>query len=65
MIIWPAKSHRSAWTTHAAPGWHFALSKTGYTDSAISLAWVRDMFDPQTRTRADTKPRILINDGFC
>lgn len=50
--------------THAAPGLHFALSKTGYTDSVISLIWVRDVFNPQTRTGAGTKPHILIYDVF-
>lgn len=37
LIIWPATTHRSTWTVHAQPGWHFACSKTGYTDTAISL----------------------------
>jgi hypothetical protein len=64
LIIWPAATHRSTWTTHPTPGWHFACSKSGYTDTAISLYWVRNAFDPQTRDRAAGKPRILISDGF-
>lgn len=64
LIIWPAVTHRSTWTTYPTPGWHFACSKTGYTDTDISLYWVRDVFDPLTRDRANGKPRILINDGF-
>jgi hypothetical protein len=35
LIIWPAATHRSNWATHPTPGWHFACSPTGYTDSAI------------------------------
>jgi len=35
LIIWPAATHRSSWTTHPTPGWHFALSDSGYTDTAI------------------------------
>ena len=65
LIIWPASTHRSAWHTHATPGWHFAHSKNGYTDKHISLAWMTNVFDPQTRERANSKPRLLINDGFA
>lgn len=64
LIIWPAATHRSTWTTHPTPGWHFACSKTGYTDSAISLYWIQNVFDPLTRSRAGQRPRILISDGF-
>jgi hypothetical protein len=64
LIVWPASTHRSAWTIHPTPGWHFACSKTGYTDTEISLSWIQHVFDPLTRQRANHKPRILINDGF-
>jgi len=64
LIIWPASTHRSTWTVHAQPGWHFACSKTGYTDTAISLHWIRQVFDPATCERAQGRPRVLINDGF-
>jgi hypothetical protein len=65
LIIWPAATHRSTWTTHPTPGWHFACSKTGYTDSEISLYWIQHVFDPLTKSQANCKPRILINDGFA
>jgi hypothetical protein len=64
LIIWPATTHRSSWTTHATPGWHFACSKTGYTNTEISLYWMKYVFDPQTRDRAGDRPRLLICDGF-
>jgi len=64
MIIWPAATHRSNWTTFPTPGWHYAYSESGYTDSKISLEWVRRVFDPQTKARANNKPRVLICDGF-
>jgi DDE superfamily endonuclease len=64
MIIWPAASHRAKWTTHRTPGWHYTYSDSGYTDSEISLEWLKVVFDPQTRARAGQKPRILIVDGF-
>jgi hypothetical protein len=64
VVIWPATTHRSTWTTHPTPNWHFACSKSGYTDSAISLYWIKHVFDPQTRGQAGNKPRLLISDGL-
>jgi hypothetical protein len=64
LIIWPASTHRSNWTTYPTPGWHFACSDSGYTDSKISLEWLTRVFDPQTKERAGQKPRVLICDGF-
>jgi hypothetical protein len=64
MIIWPAKTHRANWTTHPTPGWVYAYSDTGFTDSYVSLQWVKLVFDPQTKQRANMKPRMLIWDGF-
>jgi hypothetical protein len=64
MIIWPASTHRANWTTYDTPGWHYALSETGYNDSKISLEWIKRVFDPQTKTLANQNPRVLISDGF-
>jgi hypothetical protein len=68
MIIWPAATHRSNWSTLKTPGWHYALQESGYTDSYISLQWLKLIFDPETRERANqagvVKPRVLICDGF-
>lgn len=64
LIIWPAATHRSNWTAHPTPGWHFACSSSGYTDTAISLYWVQHVFDPLTKRQANGKPRVLISDGF-
>ena len=64
LIIWPASTHRSNWTTYPTPGWHYGHSENGYNDSKISLEWLTRVFDPQTRNVANGKPRVLINDGF-
>ena len=64
IIIWPASTHRSNWTTHPTPGWLYAYSDTGFSDSYISLQWLKRMFDPQTKDRANEKTRVLIWDGF-
>jgi len=65
MIIWPASTHRSNWTTYPTPGWQYACSESGYTDSKISLEWLKRIFDPETKERANGKPRVLISDGFA
>jgi hypothetical protein len=64
LIIWPASTHRSNWTTYKTPGWHYAHSENGYNDSKISLEWLKRVFEPQTRERASGNPRVLICDGF-
>jgi DDE superfamily endonuclease len=64
MIIWPASTHRSNWTTYKTPGWVYSLSESGYNDSYLSLEWMKRIFDPQTKARANQKPRMLICDGF-
>ena len=40
MIIWPATTHRSNWTIFPTPGWQYAYSDSGYTDSRIKLLLV-------------------------
>ena len=65
LIVWPAATHRNTWTTHATPGWHFACSESGYTNSMINLYWIKNVFEPATRSRANSKPRMLISDGFA
>jgi hypothetical protein len=64
MIIWLATTHRSKWTTFPTPGWHYACSESGYTDSKISFEWLKRVFEPQTKGHANGKPRVLICDGF-
>jgi len=64
MIIWPATTHRSNWTTFPTPGWQYACSESRYTDSKISLEWLRRIFNPETKEQANKKPRVLICNGF-
>ena len=64
MIIWPASTHRANWSTHPTPGWFFATSEKGSTDSYISLQWLKLIFDPETKQLAGKNPRVLVNDGF-
>ena len=51
-IIWPASTHRSNSTTFPTPGWYYAISDSGYTDSKISLEWLKRVFEsrkPESR----------------
>jgi DDE superfamily endonuclease len=65
LIIWPTSTIRNDWTIHPTPGWHFACSLSGYSNRDILLEWFRRVFDPQTKSRANGRPRILINDRFA
>jgi hypothetical protein len=49
IVIWPATTYRSNWTTFSTPEWYYAISESGYTDSKISLEWLKCIFDPQTK----------------
>lgn len=64
MVIWPATTHQNNWTTFETPGWYYGCSENGYNTSKISLEWFKRVYDPQTRERANRKPRLLISDGF-
>lgn len=35
-----------------------------YTDGAISVYWIRQVLDPQTKGQAGNKPRLLIGGWF-
>ena len=64
LIIFPGADLRSNWVCHRAPDWRFACSKKGYMNTAINMEWMRTVFEPLTRERANGRPRMLINDGF-
>jgi hypothetical protein len=64
MIIWPASTHQSNWTTFPTPRWQYAYSNSGYTDSKISLEWLKRIFNPETKEQANKKLCVLICDGF-
>ncbi|KAF2647103.1 DDE-domain-containing protein [Lophiostoma macrostomum CBS 122681] len=41
MIIWPASTHRANWTTYPTPGWVYTCSDSRFTNSYISLQWLK------------------------
>src|ERR1700721_2454290 len=46
------------------PRWHYACSKSRYTDSKINLEGLKRVFDPQTRGQVNQKPQVLICNSF-
>ncbi|KAK7190988.1 transposase [Paraphaeosphaeria sporulosa] len=49
LVIWPASTHRSNWTTYLTPRWHFRHSENG-----ISLKWLMRVFDPPNQGQSMT-----------
>ena len=64
LVIWPASTHWANWMTYPTPGWHYGVQENGYTDTAISLKWLIEVFNPQTKATANGNTRLLISDGF-
>lgn len=64
IIIWPASTYRSNWTTFPTPGWQYICSDSRYTDSKISLEWLKHIFDPETKERANGRLCVLIYNSF-
>jgi hypothetical protein len=50
--------------TYPTPGWYYGIQENRYTDTAISLKWLIEVFNPQTKTLANDDTRLLISDGF-
>src|SRR6266487_3187357 len=46
------------------PGWQYTCSESGYTNSKISLEWLKCIFNPETKEQANKKPQVLICDSF-
>jgi hypothetical protein len=66
MIIWPATTHRSNWTTYPTPGWHFACSESGYSRSRYrpTLTDILQHFQVQSQRNAvDLFDALLHNCG--
>jgi hypothetical protein len=59
MIVWPASTHRANCTTFPNPGWHYAYAESGYTDSYISLEWLKRVFDPQNQSKGRSEASSL------
>jgi hypothetical protein len=67
MIIFAGKVHQSVWydsDDHQLPSdWVIALSDNGWTNDALGLFWLKNMFDKHTKNRTIGRYRLLILDG--
>ena len=43
--------------------YYFLLSPKGWSDNAVALKWVTELFDPCNATSVGPLPRLLILDG--
>ena len=57
---------QSSWTDAVDPGKHsvfFASSPSGWSNNDIGLAWLKEVFERETRRYASTGYRLLLLDG--
>jgi hypothetical protein len=56
---------QSSWVEQVTPSdnCYFAASPTGWTNDDIALAWMKAIFEPQTKDKARRKKRLLLVDG--
>ena len=70
-IIFKAKNVNANWLPSERPqGWRYTYSTNGWTSNEIGLEWLRTVFEPLTRPKANVGPsvddlnqRLLIVDG--
>jgi hypothetical protein len=66
-IIYQGKGAlQSGWLQDVEPGKHpgfYATSRSGWTNNELGLAWLEQVFNRSTKTKARSSYRILILDG--
>jgi len=65
MIIFEGKLHISTWYKDSLlpTTWRIAVSENGWTTDELTFEWLRQVFEPQTRSRTVGRYRLLILDG--
>jgi hypothetical protein len=65
MIIFEGKVHISSWYDSSVlpKTWRIGVSDNGWTTDELTFAWLREVFEPQTRNRTVGRYRLLILDG--
>jgi hypothetical protein len=61
-VILAGKLHQASWYTGLRRDWVIGLSDNGWTNNALSLAWIQH-FDRHTEARTTGVYRLLILDG--
>jgi hypothetical protein len=63
VIIFKGKSPQTTWFHHdQIPDWIYTISENGWTSNRIALAWLTNVFLPETQPSGD-EARLLILDG--
>jgi hypothetical protein len=64
LLIFKGDSINTRWINERTPeGWHLATSRNGWTSNDLGFAWLKNVFEPQTRETAAGRRRLLIADG--
>ena len=65
MVIFKGKNLSSEWIIPAdiRDVWHFSCSPNGWTSNIHGIAWLKKVFEPATREKANGGYRVLILDG--
>lgn len=64
LIISPIGAEKNQTLDHVL-SCHHDQSSNGYLDREVTINWVRNIFEPQTRALANGRPRFLISDALA
>jgi hypothetical protein len=64
LIIFKGAEMNKRWLNERAPeGWHFAISRNGWTSNDLGLAWLKEVFVRDTGGVVQACRQLLITDG--
>lgn len=64
LVIFKGETLSTAWVpASVAEDWRFSCNMKGWTSNLHGVEWLRRIFEPNTRAKANGKPRVLICDG--
>jgi len=65
VVVFKGERFNTTWILNVPvpQGWLFSNNSKGWTSNEHGLRWLETCFDPQTREKANGKPRVLICDG--
>ena len=65
-VILKGKRWKDDWfTTELKPGDRISLSENGWTDNKLCMEWMKECFEPYTRSQLRGEYRLLIVDGHA
>jgi len=66
LIIFKGQNLQHQWFEEDTPDWLYTTSNKGWTTNGIGLAWLQQVFIPETRTEtSETHGRLLVLDGHA